>query len=319
MIPPSWRRTTLLALVVLALGAVFVEAAPIPTPIATPTVSPSTQNSFQSAASQASTPSTTPSPTNTNQGSASSTATLQSDISSSVMGSSSMAQTTGPTSGSLAATASTSTPTHSHKLAASKSANSTHSHSSRVHTHKPTPTGIPKHHSHKAMAGANIVSNPVPGSKWEEIRKILLIPLCIVTALTFMGGVSLYAAATYGSGEGWFGRPVGGEDDEGMPGKGEKLGSKRIVKFPDVKFTALTRCFKRPKEGSEADRGMPAKGAKLGWLKRPARGQVDATMPGKGWRLGRKPKDRFADDKFTPRTRRERRNLSARLRQNKPL
>ncbi len=70
-------------------------------------------------------------------------------------------------------------------------------HSSKTHTHTASPTVFhPK--------GGNIVADPVPGSTWERVRKILLIPLCIVTVLTFIAGVGLYIAATWGSGEGWF-------------------------------------------------------------------------------------------------------------------
>lgn len=46
-----------------------------------------------------------------------------------------------------------------------------------------------------------------------------------MTILTFLAGVGLYIAATWGSGEGWFGRPVV-DDEEGKDGKGRVLGEK---------------------------------------------------------------------------------------------
>lgn len=69
---------------------------------------------------------------------------------------------------------------------------------------------------HKDPTGDKIISHPIPGSTWERVRKILLIPLSIVTVLTFLAGVGLYIAATWGCGEGWFGKDLNA---------GEKLGA----------------------------------------------------------------------------------------------
>ena len=58
------------------------------------------------------------------------------------------------------------------------------------------------------MAEAPSYPIPSPDLPGNESAKSSLIPLSILTVLTFLGGIALYIAATWGAGEGWFGRPV---------------------------------------------------------------------------------------------------------------
>ncbi|KAF6767207.1 hypothetical protein PSEUBRA_003229 [Kalmanozyma brasiliensis GHG001] len=97
-----------------------------------------------------------------------------------------------------------------------------HSGASHTNVHMSTPPLAPTstpHHASNA-GGKTVISNPIPGSSWEHIRQILLIPLSILVVLSFLTGVSMYVAATWGSGEGWFGRPV----EEVVGEKGQTIG-----------------------------------------------------------------------------------------------
>ncbi|SNX87754.1 uncharacterized protein MEPE_06464 [Melanopsichium pennsylvanicum] len=104
------------------------------------------------------------------------------------------------------------------QLAASLTSGSTQlhnatSHATKSHTiYEPQSTSLKTTH-HPLASGDKIIAHPIPGSTWDRIRKILLIPLCTITVLTFFSGLALYIAATWGSGEGWFGQPLSNECD----------------------------------------------------------------------------------------------------------
>ena len=56
-----------------------------------------------------------------------------------------------------------------------------------------------------------------------------------MTVLTFFAGVGLYIAATWGRGEGWFGRDLAGEDEEGGD---KKVAEGRTIGYPPEKMTS---------------------------------------------------------------------------------
>ena len=106
------------------------------------------------------------------------------------------------------------------RLLATKPPPSIHTHTHTSHTAHPTTT------AHRKGGHGTVVSDPIPGSAWEKIRQILLIPLCTLTVLTFIAGLGMYVAATWGSGEGWFGRPVTAPGEEAVGGKGKTIQEK---------------------------------------------------------------------------------------------
>lgn len=114
----------------------------------------------------------------------------------------------------------TRTTTLTQRLLATKPPPSTHTHTHTSHTAHPTTT------AHRKGGHGTVVSDPIPGSAWEKIRQILLIPLCTLTVLTFIAGLGMYVAATWGSGEGWFGRPLTAPGEEAVGGKGKTIQEK---------------------------------------------------------------------------------------------
>lgn len=76
-----------------------------------------------------------------------------------------------------------------------------------------------------------------------------------MTVLTFLAGVALYIAATWGSGEGWFGRPLPGEEED----KDEKVAIKaeegQTIGFPEDKKAAPSQEeAQEQKDGTERER-----------------------------------------------------------------
>jgi hypothetical protein len=65
-----------------------------------------------------------------------------------------------------------------------------------------------------------------------------LIPLCIVTVLTFIAGVGLYVAATWGSGEGWFEKRLAAAN---LDEKGQTIGPGQPDVFPQEKFATSNK------------------------------------------------------------------------------